>query len=137
MLNLYLTSVVIRHPESQVTPAGGNKTFVCTAQGDVLWYIDNDWLSTSYENTLRGKGFTFTETHLNGYDYPTSNLTMTVPAVDTLNGTKIQCKTVGSNGVIVASDVAWLWIAGNPLLQTLELPTNVFAKTYSSTSTAS
>ena len=50
-----------------------------------------------------------TQTYLS---YPTVNLTMTVPATDALNGTKIQCKTVGTDGIIVESAVAWLWIAG-------------------------
>ena len=77
-----------------------------------MWYINDSWLSTSYEATLRERGFTFRETHLSGYDSPTTNLTMTVPANGTPNETKIQCKTVGSDGNAVSSNVAWMWIAG-------------------------
>ena len=111
---LYLTywlcpSVILRDPETQITPAGGSKTFVCTGKGDVSWYINNQWLSSTYENELEGDGYTFSETYLS---YPTVNLTMTVPATEDLNGTKIQCKTVGTDGVVVESAVAWLWIAG-------------------------
>ena len=61
---------------------------------------------------MRGKGFTFSEINLQGYDYTTKNLTMTVPAINTLNGTKIQCETVGNDAVPVMSDLAWLWIVG-------------------------
>ena len=57
-------------------------------------------------------GYTFTETSLNGTQYYTANLTMTVPAITSLNGTKIQCKTAGTTGGIAASNIAWLWIVG-------------------------
>ena len=73
------------------------------------WYINDQWLSSTYENELERDGYTFSETYL---PYPTVNLTMTVPATKDLNGTKIQCKTVGTDGVVVESAVAWLWIAG-------------------------
>ena len=102
-------SVILRDPETQTTPAGGSETFVCTALGDVSWYINDRWLSSTYEEELERDGYTFTETYLS---YPTVNLTMTVPATDPLNGTKIQCKTVGTDGITVESAVAWLWIAG-------------------------
>ena len=82
---------------------------MCTALGDVSWYINDRWLSSTYEEELERDGYTFTETYLS---YPTVNLTMTVPATDALNGTKIQCKTVGTDGIIVESAVARLWIAG-------------------------
>ena len=113
LFHYHLFSVVYRHPESQIAlPDSGSETFVCTAQGDVLWHINDTWLSNNYENKLRGKGFTFSEINLQGYNYTTKNLTMTVPAINTLNGTKIQCETVGNDAVPVMSDIAWLWIVG-------------------------
>ena len=85
---------------------------MCTAQGDVSWFINGLWLSYGYEDDLEDIGFTFSETRVSGTTYPTTNMTMTVPATNTLNRTEIQCKTVGSDGIQVSSDVAWLWIAG-------------------------
>ena len=107
-----LLTVILRHPETQATSAGGSRTFVCTAQGDVLWYIDDRWLSSSYQSTLEGKGFTFQEVDLSGYQYTTTNLTMTVPARGDLNGTEIYCETAGSDGILVSSTHSWLRIVG-------------------------
>ena len=85
---------------------------MCTAQGDVSWFINGLWLSYGYEDDLEDIGFTFSETGVSGTTYPTTNMTMTVPATNALNGTAIQCKTYGSDGIQVSSYVAWLWIAG-------------------------
>ena len=104
--------MILRHPETQTTPASGSRIFVCTAQGDVLWYIDDRWLSSSYQSTLEGKGFTFQEVDLSGYQYTTTNLTITVPAREDLNGTEIYCETAGSDGILVSSTHSWLRIVG-------------------------
>ena len=85
---------------------------MCTGQGDVIWYIDDRWLSPSYEFTLEGKGYEFSETQFTDVQFLTKNLTMTVPSVNSLNGTKIQCKTAGSDGNVIPSNVAWLRIVG-------------------------
>ena len=106
--------MILRHPETQTRPEGGTEKYVCTAQGDVAWYIDSQWLSYSYEHSLEGMGFTFSEARVDGTTFPTTNMTMTLPATTAQNGTKIQCKTIGSDGVTVSSTVAWLWIAGIP-----------------------
>ena len=124
---LYLLPVILRHPETQTTPAGGSETFVCTAQGDVLWYIDDRWLSSSYRSTLGVKGLTFQERHLSGYEYPTTNLTMTVPARDDLNGTEIHCRTAGSDGNIIYSNYSWLWIVGMSVSILSLLPTTAIS----------
>ena len=106
--------VILHHPETRTVPAaeGFSETFACTAQGDVSWYINGRWVSPSYEDDLEREGYTFTETTVTGAPHTTKNLTMTVPANVSLNGTKIQCRTYGTDGVSVHSNVAWLWIAG-------------------------
>ena len=50
LFHYHLFSVVYRHPESQIAlPDSGSETFVCTAQGDILWHINDTWLSNNYE----------------------------------------------------------------------------------------
>lgn len=97
---------ILRHPETKIVPAGGNVPFVCTAQGEVNWFINDSQLSLSYENELEDEGFTFDP----NYSLPYTNLTMTAPAKNSYNGTKIQCKAITITETAI-SDVAWLWIA--------------------------
>ena len=96
---------ILRDPETKITPAGGSVPFVCTGEGEVHWFIDNNQLTYAYELELENDGFTFTPHY-----YPTyTNLTMTAPAKNSRNGTKIRCKAFSSSET-VASEVAWLWI---------------------------
>ena len=113
-VHLSLPLVILHHPETRTVPAaeGVSETFVCTAQGDVSWYINGRWVSPSYEDDLEREGYTFTETTVTGAPHTTKNLTMTIPAKTSLNGTRIQCRTYGTDGMSVHSNVAWLWIAG-------------------------
>ena len=106
--------MILHHPKTRTVPAaeGISETFVCTAQEDVSWYIDDRWVSPSYEDDLEREGYTFTETSVTGAPHTTKNLTMTIPTKVSLNGTKIQCRAYGTDGVYVLSNVAWLWIAG-------------------------
>ena len=83
---------------------------MCTGKGDTSWFINDHWVTSTNENQLTEDGYTFNKTYVS---YPNVNLTMTVPATEALNGTKIQCRVVGTDGVVVESAVAWLWIAGS------------------------
>jgi len=44
--------------------------------------------------------------------FHTCNMTITVVVSASVNETKFQCKTAGSDGNLVSSNVAWLWVAG-------------------------
>ena len=102
---LHFPIAILRDPETKITPAGGSVPFVCTGEGEVHWFIDNNQLTYAYELELENDGFTFTPHY-----YPTyTNLTMTAPAINSRNGTKIRCKAFSSSET-VASEVAWLWI---------------------------
>ena len=104
------TASILRHPETQITVAGGSVIYVCTGEGEVIWYIDDQSTSSySYKTDLESDGFTFDTDSSDGIH----NLTMGVPAENSRNGTKIQCKafTFTSDA---ASNVAWLWIVGRP-----------------------
>ena len=121
-VRLYLAHLVIlHHPETRTVPAAEDvsETFVCTAQGDVSWYINDRWVSPSYEDDLEREGYIFTKTTVTGAPHTTKNLTMTVLAKMSLNGTKIQCRTYGTDGMPVLSNVAWLWIAGEIYFRTI------------------
>ena len=85
------------------------------------WYINDRWVSPSYEDDLEREGYTFTETTVTGAPHTIRNLTMTLPAKISLDGTKIQCRAYGTDGVHVLSDVAQFWIAGEITLEGLTL----------------
>ena len=96
---------------SQTEKPGVSVKYVCAAQGDVAWYIDNRWVSYTYEQELESQGFSFHEVPLAEYQYA-YNMTITVAVSASVNETKFQCKTAGSNGILVSSNVAWLLVAG-------------------------
>ena len=106
-------SAILRSPVSHTSKPGENVEYVCTTQGSGLWYINNRPVLHTYETELEESGFTFHREQLSNYEYYTVNMTMTVVASIEVNQTKIQCKTAGSDGVVVQSSITWLWIAGS------------------------
>ena len=109
---MYCTDI-LRSPVSHTSKLDENVEYVCTTRGSGLWYINNQSLLRNYQAELEGCGFTFHREHLYGSEYYTVNMTMTVTASIEVNGTEIQCKTAGSDGVVVQSNITWLWVAGN------------------------
>ncbi|CAI8032632.1 hypothetical protein GBAR_LOCUS18438 [Geodia barretti] len=101
---------IIEHPETKRVPEGGTVTFECSGEGEMGWYVDDQFVWGVYRTQLQQDGFSFRSSH-----YPTySDLTMTAPAKISRNGTKIKCEAY-STSEVAFSNTSWLWIIGPPL----------------------
>ena len=71
------------------------------------WYVDEQYVWSDYRDELEEDGFDFHTNHQPTY----THLKMTVPVINSRNGTKIQCEAY-SPGNPAYSNIAWLWIIG-------------------------
>jgi hypothetical protein len=101
---------ILEHPETRRVPEGGSVTFECSGEGEMGWFVDDQFVWGVYRTQLQQDGFSFRSSH-----YPTySDLTMTAPAKISRNGTRIKCEAY-STSEVAFSNTSWLWIIGPPL----------------------
>ena len=72
------------------------------------WLVDGRYVSSIYRDELEAGGFVFYSYHFTGY----SDLSMIAPAIESRNGTEIQCEAYNSADDLALSEVARLWIVG-------------------------
>ena len=88
-MSVLFTVSILKHPETKTVPAGGTVVFEYRgSDGEMGWYVDEQYVWSDYRDKLEEDGFDF---HTN-YQPTYTHLRMTVPVKNSRNGQRFNVK---------------------------------------------
>lgn len=112
MCSPFYTAIILEHPKTQYVLVGDTAIFHCKTLGqDAFWLINDRTISDTRPGNkeyYESLGFIFSGSPHGTWGY--HNLTVDMPASESLNNTKIECIVIDRRYTQTETNIAYLYV---------------------------